>query len=217
MKNKKRKEIFISTDIETTGMVPGRSSMISLGSTAFFGDGQRVGDFFINLKELRWWLPPSFRPRRKDTMIWWEGQKKAWASSTVDPKPPKKAMQEYLKWLGEIRDKAKSKNEDGSTFYPKLVFVAYPAGFDFTFVQWYLGRYCDEYPFGFNCLDMKSYAMSMLGNKSFSKTVKKNFPKEWMSKNEFPHNALADAKSQGEIFVEMYKEATTNPLRVNVK
>ena len=42
------------------------------------------------------------------------------------------------------------------------VFVAYPAGFDFLFVYWYLIRFVGESPFSHSALDLKSFAMAVL-------------------------------------------------------
>ena len=44
----------------------------------------------------------------------------------------------------------------------KPVFVAYPAGFDFLFVYWYLIRFTGASPFSHSALDMKTYAMALL-------------------------------------------------------
>ena len=43
------------------------------------------------------------------------------------------------------------------------VFVAYPARFDFLFVCWYLMPFVGESPLSHSALDMKSYAMAVLG------------------------------------------------------
>ena len=38
-------EVYVSTDIETDGFLPGDNSMLSLGSAAFLADGRQVGTF----------------------------------------------------------------------------------------------------------------------------------------------------------------------------
>ncbi len=55
------------------------------------------------------------------------------------------------------------------------MFVAYPAGFDFMFVAWYLLRFTGENPFSHAALDIKSYAMAMLKTE-FRATVKRTMP-----------------------------------------
>ena len=59
-------------------------------------------------------------------------------------------MPEYVAWL-----KARA---------GQPVFVAYPAAYDFMFVYWYLIRFAGESPFSHSALDIRSYAMAMLGN-----------------------------------------------------
>ncbi len=57
-------------------------------------------------------------------------------------------MRAYVEWIKSLKGKP--------------VFVAYPAGFDFLFVYWYLIRFAGESPFSHSALDMKSYAMAVL-------------------------------------------------------
>jgi len=45
-------EVYISTDIESDGPIPGPNSMLSLGSAAYLPDGKRVGTFSVNLETL---------------------------------------------------------------------------------------------------------------------------------------------------------------------
>jgi len=43
------------------------------------------------------------------------------------------------------------------------VFVGYLAAFDFMFVHWYLVRFTGSSPFSHSALDIKTYAMALLG------------------------------------------------------
>ena len=107
-------EVYVSTDVETDGPIPGPNSMLSLASAAYLKDKTLVGTFVINLKPLL-----EAKPDPK-TMEWWRSQPDAWQATQVDPQEPLKAIQDYLTWL---------KSLPGSP-----IFVAYPAGFDFLFV-----------------------------------------------------------------------------------
>jgi hypothetical protein len=92
--------------------------------------------------------------------------------------------------------------------------VAYPAGFDFTYMYVYMMMFAGESPFSFSALDMKSYASAILA-KPYRETTKRNFPKEWIPKHEkHSHVALEDAKEQGYIFMEMLKEAERRKARL---
>ena len=107
-------EIYVSTDVESDGPIPGPHSMLSFASAAFEADGNMIATTSANLETLP---GASGHP---DTMKWWEGQPKAWAACRVDTRPPGEVMSEYCGWV------------EGLPARP--VFVAYPAGFDFTFV-----------------------------------------------------------------------------------
>src|SRR6185436_5933273 len=151
-------EIYVSTDIESDGPIPGPNSMLSIGAVAFFPDGQVISSFSANLNELE---GAKADPR---TMEWWKTQPKAWEACRKDPVPPEQAMNSYRDWVKALPGKP--------------VFVGYPAGYDFLFVYWYLIRFCGDSPFSFSALDIKTYAMAML-MKDYRDCTKKAFPKKW--------------------------------------
>jgi hypothetical protein len=72
-------------------------------------------------------------------------------------------MLEYVAWL-----KALPGNP---------VFVAYPVGYDFTFIYWYIIRFAGENPFGHNGIDIRSYAMAMLKT-GYKASGKASMPKQ---------------------------------------
>jgi len=80
------------------------------------------------------------------------------------------------------------------------VLAAYPAGFDFTFLRYYLHRFAGESTLA--CLDMKTLAMALL-RRPYHKCWKGKFPRRWMSTNPFPHHALEDAIAQGKMLAAM--------------
>ncbi len=45
-------EIYVSTDVEADGPIPGPSSMLSFGSAAYLADKTLVGTFEANLETL---------------------------------------------------------------------------------------------------------------------------------------------------------------------
>jgi hypothetical protein len=85
------------------------------------------------------------------------------------------------------------------------VFVAYPAGFDFLFVSWYLIRFAQKSPFAFSAVDVKSYAMAMMKT-DFHQTTKRTMPKRWFDRLPHTHIALDDAIEQGALFCNMLAE-----------
>ena len=179
-------EIYVSTDIEADGPIPGPHSMLSFASAAFRADGGMISTFSRNLETLP---GASGHP---STMAFWEKQPKAWAACREDVRAPDEAMTEYVAWL--------------RTLGAKPVFVAYPAGFDFTFIYWYLMRFTGESPFSHSALDIKTFAMVLLG-KGYRDATKRNMPPRWFSHRTHTHVALDDAIEQGELFCNMLAEA----------
>jgi hypothetical protein len=180
-------EIYISTDVETDGPIPGPHSMLSFGSAAYLADKTLVSTFAANLETL------EGATAHPDTAAWWKTQPDAWAACRLDLQAPEAAMRRYVDWLRGL---------PGTP-----VFVAYPAGFDFLFVYWYLMRFVGESPFSHSALDMKSYAMAVL-RKDFHDSTKRNMPKAWF--DDFPHThvALDDAIEQGALFCNMLRHNT---------
>ncbi len=179
-------EIYISTDVETDGPIPGPHSMLSIGSAAYTADKQLVSTFSANLETL-----PGAQAHPA-TAQWWTTQPEAWAACRKDLEQPQLAMVRYVAWIKTLKGKP--------------VFVAYPAGFDFLFVYWYLIRFTGESPFSHSALDMKSFAMAVL-KKDYRESTKRNMPKHWFDPLPHSHVALDDAIEQGALFCNMLKES----------
>lgn len=175
-------EIYVSTDIEADGPIPGPHSMLSIGSAAFTADGVMISTFSANLELLP---GASGDP---ETMQWWSKHPEAWATARRNAIAPVEAVGKYVAWVKQLPGKP--------------VFVGYPASFDFLFVYWYLIRFAGESPFGFSALDIKTYAMATL-NLPFSDSTKKNMPERWFQSHSHSHVALADAIEQGHLFCAM--------------
>jgi hypothetical protein len=178
-------EIYVSTDIEVDGPIPGPYSLLSLGSAAYLADKTLVSTFTANLE----CLPDA--QSHPDTMAWWERHPEAWQASRQDPRPPAQVMPRYVEWL------------DGLPGLP--VFVGYPAAFDFMFVYWYLIRFAGRSPFSFAALDIKTMAMLQLGT-DYRRSTKKHMPKRWFDDLPHTHQALDDAIGQGALFCNMLAE-----------
>lgn len=178
-------EIYVSTDVETDGPIPGPHSMLSFGSAAHTADKQLVGTFSANLETL-----PGASAHPK-TAEWWATQPEAWAACRGDPELPAGVMRRYAEWLKQLPGRP--------------VFVGYPAGFDFLFIYWYLIRFTGESPFSHSALDIKTYAMAMLGS-GYRDSTKRNTPRRWFDQHLHKHVALDDAIEQGALFCNMLKE-----------
>lgn len=165
--------------------------MLSLGAAAFTETGDLVDTFSANLKCLE---GASGHP---DTMKWWGTQPKdIWEACRKDAKDPKGVMADFVLWVNLV-----SKTQGSSP-----VCVAYPAGFDWTFIYWYMVYFGQESPFSFSCLDVKSFAMARLKSK-YRKTTKKNMPRHWFDGlPPHEHIALSDAIEQGYLFLNILKD-----------
>jgi hypothetical protein len=175
-------EIYVSTDVEADGPIPGPHSMLSFASAAFRADKTLAGTFTANLN-----LLPGAQGEPR-TMEWWRGQPEAWAACRADLREPADVMPEYVAWLKALPGKP--------------VFVGYPAAYDFLFVYWYLIRFAGESPFSHSALDIKSYAMALLGT-DYRASVKRNMPRAWFDDLPHTHVALDDALGQGALFCNM--------------
>ena len=178
-------EMYVSTDVETDGPIPGPHSMLSLGSAAYTADKRLIATFSANLLTLDGAAPD---PR---TAAWWATQPEAWAACRRDAEAPEAAIPRYRDWLTSLPGKP--------------VFVAYPAGFDFLFVYWYLIRFAGESPFSHSALDIKTLAMAMLRT-GYRDATKRNMPKRWFDPMPHTHVALDDAIEQGALFCNMLRE-----------
>jgi len=179
-------EIYVSTDIEADGPIPGPYSMLSFGSAAYMPDKTLLGTFTANLEQLP---GASTHP---DTMHWWSKRPEEWAASRINLQPPAVAMNTYCAWLKEL---------PGTP-----VFVGYPATFDFCFIYWYLVHFTGESPFGHRGLDIRTFAMAVLQT-DFYKASKHDMPKHWFDNLPHTHHALDDALEQGALFCNILRES----------
>lgn len=183
-----KEAIYISLDIESDGPCPLVNSMLSLGAAAFSEGGAMLGTFIANLQ-----LTPG-AVSDKGTMDWWETQPDAWAACRANTVSPDVAMRNFRTWLDGLR------NRGGERLIP----IAYPAGFDFTFVKVYLHKFAGDCPLGFQCLDLKTLAMSKIGCR-FDEVGKRTMPKSWFGPSRHTHVAVDDAIEQGEMYFRMRK------------
>lgn len=177
-------EIYVSTDVEADGPIPGPHSMLSFGSAAYLADKTLVATFSANLETLP---EASGHP---DTMKWWSENPVAWAACRSDCEPPLAAMKRYVDWLKALPGKP--------------VFVGYPAAYDFLFVYWYLMRFAGESPFSHSALDVKTFAMALL-KCDYREATKRSMPRDWFDPLPHTHVALDDAVEQGALFCNMLR------------
>jgi hypothetical protein len=179
-------EVYVSTDVESDGPIPGPNSMLSIGSAAFTMVDGMVGTFSANLVEL-----PGSSPDPITKAEFWDKNPEAWAACRKDVRPPGEVMRDYVAWVEGLPGKP--------------VFVGYPATYDFMFVYWYMIKFGLRSPFSFSALDIKSYAMAVL-RKPYRESTKRGMPRRWFPKSRHTHVAVEDAVEQGELFMNVLRE-----------
>ena len=175
-------EIYVSTDIEADGPIPGPHSMLSFASVALDRAGTELGSFSANLETL------SGAEGDPKTMAWWETQPAAWEACRKDLRDPAEAMPAYVEWAEALPGKP--------------VFVAFPLLFDMMFVYWYLIRFAGRSPFSHSGIDIKTLAFIGMGGDSYRSATKRNMPRNWLPpRGRHTHVAIDDAREQGELFI----------------
>lgn len=180
--------MYISIDIETDGPAPGHNSMLSLGAAAITIEDGQVDTWYRKIE------PLAGAVRNDDTMKWWGQFPEAWSEANKDQDSPWLAMELFASWC------------EHSGQGHKLVAVAWPAAFDFAFVNYYLWRFANRNPLGFACLDMRSYANGMhLVPGYYKKIPDGDLYRKWDVKTDDlrGHVAVDDAVRQGRLLLAM--------------
>jgi len=169
--------MYFSVDIESSGPVPGKYSMLSFGAcvvgtsdTSYYAELQPISDNYVveALKVSRFDLSKLKR----------------------DGIDPGRAMTDFRQWVQKTAG------------HHRPVFVGFNACYDWQFINWYFERFAKDNPFGFAGLDIKSYYMGLSGV-SWSKTTSSQLPEVYRPDVPQTHNALDDAIAQASIFQKM--------------
>lgn len=176
---KKRREVFISVDVETTGPLVSEHSMLTVGACLAY---QPEISFSVMLKPIS---NKYVAAALEVTGLTLEEAEKEGLS-------PKDAMEKFAEWV------TCHTPEDGTP-----VFVGLNAPFDWGFVNYYFLRYLGNNPFGFTALDIKALFMGVKGctwhdtkSSVIDKTVNPSLKGD--------HDALHDARYQAELFRLVY-------------
>lgn len=189
--------VYVVTDIEVDGFVPGANSMLSLASVAVTASGERVGEFEAVLAGL-----PGAQP---DSQVWeWFQTQPAevLAAATTGQRPVAEVMGDFVSWvkgLGEERE-----------------FVASPLGFDGHYVDHYLrrftpyavceGLYVEDRLFHGPGLCLKSLACGLVGGDPATFSVH-TLPAEWFGDVPHTHRAIDDARGYAHLLVEVLRRS----------
>lgn len=170
-----KKEIYISTDVETAGPNPSQYAMLSIGACLVTDTTET---FYVELQPTQ----DNFLPE-------------ALAVSQLDMqqlkktgKPLQEAMQHFADWINQV-------TPEGA----RAVFVAQNAPFDWMFVNDYFHRYLGHNPFGHSALDIKAFYMGKYGVK-WGETGFDTISKLLKIEKTLSHHALEDAIDQANLF-----------------
>jgi DNA polymerase III alpha subunit (gram-positive type) len=181
------KEIYFSIDIETDGPCPGLNSMLSLGVVALCAKRGELGSFEANLD-----LLPEASANPKTTSEFWSQWPQQYAATRVNTQDPAVVFRRFDRWV--------------QSFGGVPVAVAFPAGFDFSWIWYYSNRFVGSCAFSFSCIDLKTLAWTILGG-NYRHATKRRWPKQWFSPDlSHTHVAIEDAREQGAVFLSMLRD-----------
>ncbi len=175
-------ETFISVDVETAGPYPERYSLLSIG--ACLVDDPSEG-FYIELKPTKTQVVESAL-RVSQLSI---------ARLTTEGTAPALAMQQFTDWIHRVAPTGQ-----------RPIMVAFNAPSDWAFVNHYFLEYLGENPFGHSAIDIKAFYMGLIGC-PWEETSMLYLSPRFLKAQPLPHDALADARLQADLFRKLIGQA----------
>lgn len=175
--------VYIVTDCEFDGPVPGRHSMLSFGSVALSSNGTFLGEFEVVLEPLKG------SGRDESTMSFWRRNPEAWAAATENPEPAASGIARFVEWVRSLGGEP--------------IFAAHPVALDGPWIDFYLrrftGRQLFEGPwiadrlFRHAPLCIMSMVAGRTGRGHWECDVER-YPAEWLGSFAHTHRAIDDAR-----------------------
>ncbi len=187
-------EVYFSIDIEADGPLPVIHSMVSIGCiVAGKGDGEeyersKVEEGYHSevCPTSDNWIPDALKVSTPTGMTA-EDYRKYLLNTAPSPQLVMDQLARYIK----------SHLAPGE----RPIMVAWPASFDFPFVNHYFEYYSTNgNPFGFSGVRCIKQEFAMRAKQPIRYSVKRNVPKHLKSHKLHTHNALDDAREQGDLF-----------------
>jgi hypothetical protein len=181
-------DLLISFDVEADGPIPGPYSMVAIGGAAA---GVRSPDRLKRLDVDLDTFYAELRPISDDFLpevLAVSGLSREHLLAKGED--PVQAMTRCAEWVESMGDK----------YSARPVFAGYPVGFDWLFAYWYFIKFSEiGSPFGHSRhFDVKT-AYATKAGVPISRAVKAKMPKKLRPARRHTHNALDDAKEQGEL------------------
>lgn len=181
-------ETFISVDVEASGPYPERYSLLSIG--ACLVDNPDEG-FYIELKPAKSQVLESAL-RVSQLSI---------ERLSKEGTPPALAMQEFRDWLRKVAPAGQ-----------RPVMVAFNTPYDWAFINHYFLEYLGENPFGHSAIDIKAFYMGLVGC-PWEETSMLYLSPRFLKGQQLPHDALADARLQADLFRKLLAQARGETVR----
>lgn len=175
-------ETFISIDVETAGPYPGRYSLLSIG--ACLVDDPQNG-FYVELKPVN---KESVESALHATELSFDKLSKKGVEPII-------AMQAFADWIRKVAS--------GGT---RAVMVAFNAPFDWSFLNHYFLDNLGENPLGHSAVDIKAFYMGLIGC-PWEETSMLYLSPRFLKGQKLPHDALADARLQADLFHKLLAQA----------
>lgn len=183
---------FISVDVEASGPTPGLYSLLAVGACSV-EDPRRT--FYAEIK-------PQTERADPEAMAVNGLDLHALARNGLDLG---EAMTTFESWILDPMPSGRAP-----------VFVSYNAPFDWMFIQDAFHRTLGRNPFGHFPLDVRALYMGLSG-KPWPSIRLEDLAETYLDGRRLTHNALDDARAQGELFrrlvVELTRRATDSPRR----
>lgn len=187
-KSDKKPPLFFSFDVEADGICPGISNMLSLGVACFDEQKRLIATFKRNIFE-----QDEFT-QEPNTMKWWESNKEAWDYCHTDQVVVKNAMDDFVIFINDLKKKY------------EILPIAWPINYDWMWIHYYLCRYTGSNPLGSSARCVATYAWAIRGIPVPLVKDKMKLDKYMDPQYPHSHKALDDAKEQGAMFMNMWRE-----------
>ncbi len=175
-------ETFISVDLETSGPYPERYSLLAMGACVVQAPDR---GFYIELKPSKSQvLESALRVSRLSI-----------GRLAKEGLAPALAMQQFSEWIHSVAPAGH-----------RPIMVAYNAPHDWAFVNHYFLEFLGDNPFGQSAIDIKAFYMGLIGC-PWEETSLLYLSPRFLKGQRLPHDALADARLQADLFRKLLAQA----------
>ena len=181
-------ETYISVDVETAGPYPERYSLLSVGACVVDNPAE---SFYVELKPDRTTISESALRVSQLSM----------EKLLRDGTPPALAMQQFADWLRSVAPAGQ-----------RPLMVSFNAPFDWAFVNHYFHECLGDNPFGHSAIDIKAFYMGLTGC-PWEETSMLYLSPRFLKGQQLPHDALADARLQAELFRKLLAQSRREPVK----